>query len=116
MAGEICVSYFTGLNLYAIRRLGNLVLNPDSGVFEIWGTGGRTAADYAIALSPGQDDYTADFASDVTVPSGKYIVQIYERLGASPADNDPLVGSGEIVWNGWSEHQEIGDKIFIQGG
>ena len=116
MGGEICVSYFKGLNLYAIRRLGELVLYPVSGVFEAWGTAGRTAADYAIALSEDSGVYIADFAADVTIPSGKYIVQIYERLGASPADSDPLVGSGEITWNGWSEHENTGDNVFVQGG
>jgi hypothetical protein len=68
-------------------------------VFEAWGTGARTAADYALALTDKSGDmFVGDF--DAAIPSGDYIVSVHYQTGASPADADPVVWIQEGTWDG----------------
>jgi hypothetical protein len=102
MANEIKIAFDDSFVLYAtIRNATGQVWYPTGEVFEAWGTGSRTAADYDIALAGDGGCYMGNF--DSNIPAGRYIVVIYEQVGASAADNDPVVGSGEIVWDGTNE-------------
>jgi uncharacterized phiE125 gp8 family phage protein len=99
MSNEIRQYYATGYTLYAvIRNTSGEVWYPTGEAFETWGTGGRTAADYDIALTEYQGQYIGDF--DTNVDAGRYDVQVFRRVGGAPADTDIQVGGSQIPWSG----------------
>jgi len=58
--------------------------------------------DYAISLTDKSGSrYVGNF--DVSIPGGRYSVQVFLQAGANPADGDSLIGSSEIVWSGVGE-------------
>jgi len=103
MANEIQADYSSGETLYAvIRNRAGQVWYPAGQSFEDWGTNGRTAADYDLALTDkGGNRHVGDF--DANVPPGTYCVQVFQQLGATPADTDTLAGSRDIIWAGNAE-------------
>ena len=106
MANEIRVDFVPALNLFAcIWDLSQQVWQVAGQVFEAWGAGSRTAADYDIALTDnGGGHYSGDFDTNIT--AGEYEILIYQRLGASPADTDPPIYSYRRKWGGsrlWSD-------------
>ncbi|MBM4029196.1 MAG: hypothetical protein FJ280_27930 [Planctomycetes bacterium] len=103
MANEIQTDYASGSTLYAvIRNRAGQVWHPGQQGFETWGTNGRTAADYACALTDKAGSrYVGDF--DAGIPAGDYGIQVFRQAGATPADTDPLVGSRAILWTGTGE-------------
>lgn len=100
MANEIHIDYASGNTLYAVVRNGaGGVWYVAGQVFEAWGTGSRTAADYDISLADKSGSrYVGNF--DNNIPAGRYSVQVFLQAGANPTDGDNLVGSDEIVWSG----------------
>lgn len=103
MADEIHADYDSGNTLYAvIRSAAGQVWYVAGRVFEAWGTNGHDADDYDIALADkGGSRYVGDF--DINIAAGRYGVQMFLQAGASPADTDSLVGSGQIIWTGLGE-------------
>jgi hypothetical protein len=103
MANEIQANYSSGETLYAvIRNRTGQVWYATGQSFEDWGTSGRTAADYDIALTDkGGNRYLGDF--DTNVPAGTYCIQIFRQIEAAPADTDTLAGSRDIIWTGNGE-------------
>jgi len=100
MANEIHANYASSNTLYAVIRRGNgQVWYPAGQAFEEWGTSGRDADDYDIALADkGGSLYAGDF--DSNVPAGRYTFQAFLQAGANPIDGDTLVGGGYIAWSG----------------
>jgi hypothetical protein len=86
--------------LYAvIRNCAGDVWYIAGQIFELWGTGGRTANDYAISLTDKSGSrFVGSF--DANIPAGRYSVQIFLQAGANPANDDSLVASCEIFWSG----------------
>lgn len=106
MSNEITHNAVTGLTLYACRFLanGNVFLsNPATN--EVWGTDGRTAADYDVALTEedASGHYKGDFASGGSIAAGVYQVVVYLQAGVNPADADVALAQGEIDWDGSAE-------------
>ena len=103
MANEIQVDCASGLTLYAvIRDRAGRVWHPAAQALEDWGTGGHTAADYAITLmDKSGSHYVGDFGE--TVPAGDYATQVFVQSGPTPADTDDLIASLPIVWTGTGE-------------
>jgi len=103
MANEIQADYASGSTLYAVLRDGTgQVWHSAQQVFESWGAGGRTAADYALALlDKNGNRYVGDF--DPAVPAGDYGIQVFRQSGAAPADTDPFVSGRRIRWTGTGE-------------
>lgn len=106
MANEILVDFVPGLNLYAcIWNLSMQVWQVAGQIFEAWGAGSRTAADYDIALTDNSGGhYSGNF--DTNISAGDYDISIYQRIGASPADTDPPILSYRRKWGGsrlWSD-------------
>ena len=100
MANEIQANYTSGNTLYAVVRnaVGD-VWYVVGKVFEVWGTGGRTADDYDISLTDKSGSrYVGSF--DANVPAGRYYIQIFLQAGANPAEGDTFVAGDEIVWSG----------------
>jgi uncharacterized phiE125 gp8 family phage protein len=100
MANEIRQDFPAGYTLYAIiRNIAGEVWYPTGEAFEAWGTGGRTAADYDIALTyKAVGKYIGDF--DTNVDAGKYDVQVFRQVAGAPADTDPQIGTAQIPWTG----------------
>ncbi len=100
MANEIHVNYASGSTLYAVvRNAAGNVWYITGQLFEAWGTGGRTADDYDISLTDQSGDlYIGSF--DMSIPAGRYSVQVFLQAGANPADSDTFVVGEEIVWSG----------------
>lgn len=126
MSEEVKIDSVTGLTFYFCRRIqadSNVMLsNP--GTNEVWGTGGRGADDYDVAMSEegNSGHYTGNFASGGTIAAGTYPITVYLQTGANPADSpiDRAYFMGEIYWNGTAEEtlQTILDKLpdeFIMG-
>jgi hypothetical protein len=103
MAYEIQADYASGSILYAvIRSPAGQVWHPVGGVFEEWGSGGRTIDDYHIPLGDKSGSrYVGSF--DPGIPNGCYCIQVFRQAGASPAETDILVCSREILWSGVGE-------------
>jgi hypothetical protein len=104
MANEIYANYSSGNTLYAVvRNRAGDVWYPAGGAFEVWGTGGRDADDYDIALTDKDGArYVGNFPTAITA-LGRYGVQVFLQAGAEPADSDELVASREIIWSGKGE-------------
>lgn len=104
MAGKLNVNRFSGLTVFACRfDEDGLVFLTDGSAVEVWGTGGRDAADYAVALTEigVSGHYVGDFDASANIAAGIYPVAFYEQAGASPADTDiPAVRDGEMDWDG----------------
>jgi hypothetical protein len=100
MANEINVNYASGNILYAVVRNGaGDVWNVAGQTFELWGTGGRTANDYDIALTDKDGSrYVGSFDTNIT--PGRYSVQVFLQAGANPADGDTFIAGEEILWSG----------------
>lgn len=107
MATEIKIPFSSAFTLYfVIRNRANLVWHIVGQVFEAWGTSGRDANDYAIALV---DDaggmHVGDF--DTNIAQGHYTIQVYINTG-TPADGDDSISGGnvDVFWDGSSELTE----------
>lgn len=96
MSGEYSVSYESGLPVYS------LVFNPITR--QAWNgsawvdPSGSTWLDCVIPLV--DDGSTHNGKVPDSVPPGNYLVQAYLQLGSTPADSDPLVGTGAVYWPG----------------
>lgn len=82
-----------------VREIDGDVWQVAGQVFESWGSGGRTAADYDIALS----NKTAGMFvgnMDTNIGAGQYYILTHFQVGGSPADSDPLVFQEYGDWSG----------------
>src|SRR5437870_2797863 len=102
MAGEIEFSGpGSGRVCYVLVRNPNgQIWNTSSLAFEAYATANLSL--YAVsALEQGtaSNFFTANFPSGITAP-GTYNLTAKQRVGGSPAESDPTVASGELVWGG----------------
>ena len=113
MANEIQLDYESGKNLYAVvRNSSGQVWHIINQTFEAWGAGGHDADDYDISLTGDDGDrYVGSF--DTNIGAGIYTVAVFERAGASPADSDDVIGSGEIIWTG-SVEEHLRDAVVTR--
>ena len=114
MANEIHIDYESGKTLYAVRynSAGQVALS-DGSSFENWGANGHDADDSDVSLSEvgsGGSHYACNLDTGSNIPAGRYCVVVFLQAGASPADGDKIIGSGEIVWTGAGE--VTADKIL----
>lgn len=110
MPNEIRVDWASA-NLYSCLRLpGGTAAYIAGEVLEVWGTGSRDAADYAIGLTyRGGSRHEGDIPD--WLPVGTYDRQLFLRAGDDPADTDTVLGSVEFTWNGSSESKPYGKGI-----
>lgn len=114
MANEIHVDYESGKTLYAVRfsSAGQVALS-DGSSFENWGANSHDADDYDVALTEigsGGSHYVGAFDGSSNISAGRYCIVVFVQAGASPADGDKIIGSGEINWTGSGELTS--DKIL----
>ena len=100
MANELSIDYASGNALYAvIRNASGQVWYPAGATFEDWGTSGRDADDYDVALVDKSGcRYVGSI--DTNIPAGRYTAQFFVQAGADPTDGDTLVGCSELRWSG----------------
>jgi len=68
-------------------------------VFEVWGTSGRTAADYDIALTDKSGGmFVGDFDTNVAAQYCHLVTHYQE--GGAPADTDPVIWQEYGYWSG----------------
>ncbi len=106
MANEIPHDFPTGKTLYATRfQLDGDVFLTDGASDETWGTGGRTAADYDVAMTEDGvgGHYVGDFDTSGNIAAGVYQVAVYFQAGGSPANSDVAIARGELYWDGTAE-------------
>uniref|UniRef100_A0A6M3JCI9 Uncharacterized protein n=1 Tax=viral metagenome TaxID=1070528 RepID=A0A6M3JCI9_9ZZZZ len=82
-----------------VREIDGDVWYVTGEVFEAWGTGARTAADYDIALT---DKLGGMFVGtmDTNIGAGQYYIVTHQQAGGSPADTDPAVWQEYGDWSG----------------
>jgi hypothetical protein len=82
-----------------VRQADGGVWYPTGQVFETWGTSGRTAADYDIALTDkGGDMFVGTF--DPNIAAQYCHIVTHYQAGGSPADSDPVVWQEYGYWSG----------------
>lgn len=103
MANEIIIDFESGNTIYSVvRNTAGQVWYVSGQVFETWGTSGRDADDYDIAMVDKDGDrYVGTF--DTNISAGRYTVQGFLQLDGSPDDSDDLIGSNYILWTGSAE-------------
>jgi hypothetical protein len=99
--------------VYAVvRQADGTVWEPAGQAFEAWGTGGRTAADYDIALTDKSGDmFVGDFDSNIA--DGSYHVAVHYQTGATPADADPVVWVEYGAWDGAAFAQSTSATVDV---
>ena len=106
MADELTWDAVTGLTLYACRfqQNGDVFLT-DGASDEVWGTGGRTADDYAVAMTEedGSGHYKGDFDASSNISAESYPVAVYMQAGVDPVDADKPTARGQMDWDGTAE-------------
>jgi hypothetical protein len=102
---------------YAVIRNGSGSVWYITGqAFEAWGTGGRDADDYDIALTDKSGGmFVGDF--DTNVSAGSYYIASHYQSGGSPDDADPIVWIEQGYWDGdeWFGQAGIQDVNNIAG-
>jgi hypothetical protein len=84
---------------YVVREIDGDVWYVAGQVFEVWGTGGRTAADYDTSLTDKSGGfYVANM--DTNIAAGQYYVIAHQQAGGAPADTDPPVWQEYGDWDG----------------
>jgi len=107
MSNELHINAASGKAIYIVRfNKAGEVASSDGAVFENWGTSGHDADDYDVSASEvgSSGHYVADFDSSNNIAGvRKYFWRAHDQAGANPADSDPVVESGEIIWAGNGE-------------
>lgn len=110
-ADEIPVDYTSGETLYACRFDGAKVYVSDGSATEDW----STVADYVVTMTENGSGghYVGDFDTDTNIGDGMYKITVYHQIGGSPADSDPAISVGTIVWIDGAEYNPFTDLILV---
>lgn len=99
---EIHVDYPTGDTLYAARfQLDGDVFVTNGSADEVW----STAADYDVTMTENGNGghYVGSFDVDGNIGDGTFKITVYQQLGGAPANSDPAIYVGQIVWKDGAE-------------
>lgn len=108
---EIPVDYPTGQTLYACRFDGLQVFLSDGSGIEDW----IIAANYAVTMTENGvgGHYVGPFDPDTNIGDGTYKITVYHQIGGSPANSDPAVSVGTIVWVDGAEYSLPTNLILV---
>lgn len=102
MSNELRTTWNTGENIYAVIYNSNAyVWHLAGNAFESFGPFTRDMDDYDIALTEQGTSggyYSGDFDADI--PSGKYLIVYYQRIGGTAANDDPPIAYDYGQWTG----------------
>ncbi|KKL13989.1 hypothetical protein LCGC14_2520230, partial [marine sediment metagenome] len=99
---EIHVDYPTGDTLYAARFQPNGDVFVTSGLSdEVW----STAADYDVTMTENGTGghYVGGFDVSANIADGTFKITVYQRIAGAPANSDPAIYVGTIVWKDGAE-------------
>lgn len=100
MAGELQASFQTGKTTYClIRNSIGRVWNTGSTTFDVYASASFASYPVSLAEQGTSGYYSGDFPTAITTP-GVYQIVHKQRLGGSPAESDPTIGTQEVMWNG----------------
>lgn len=113
MASEFELSFQGEANLYVILRRSSDADVWNGSAFVSWDT--DDLASYALALSSrGGDVYQGDFPTpDPAIAAGKYRVLYYQRAGETPLDDDLLLSTRSLYWNGQAVDKEPASSVEV---
>ncbi len=103
MSNEIAHNHKSGETLYSCRfQLDGDVFLSSGASDETWGTAGRDADDYDVAMTENGSGghYVGDFDSSGNISAGYYRITVYLQAGANPADSDVALAQGVGEWDG----------------
>lgn len=107
MANEISFRHTTAKTLYAILRKANgqhCVVS--TGAFQNYATANWSTYTITMSETPSTGRmYVGNMPANVA--AGAYIIELYERVGASPAVSDTLIAETEMAWSGTSELTQL---------
>lgn len=125
MANEIWKSYDEAYTLYALiwRQADDKVYDAGSAAFDTYTDDDIDDYDIPLTNHADSDYHSVDFPS---VAAGIYRVQVFHQVGGSiDADDDVVIGEGEIYWDGSAEMNPVsldtildtiaGDVVNIDG-
>ena len=99
-----------------VREIDGDVFYPATNVFEVWGTGARTAIDYGIAMVSKSGGMWVG-VMDTDISAGYYYLITHQQAGVNPVDTDPAIWQEYGYWTGtvWqpNNYKTIEDKIDI---
>jgi len=99
MANELRVAHVTAKNVYfQIWNGSGQIYNTASAAFETYAT--ANIGDYDVAGTEAGTASGVYLASMPSLSAGLYHLDARERVGASPAEADLIIGSNVLVWNG----------------
>jgi len=82
-----------------VREIDGDVFYPATNVFEVWGTGARTAIDYGIAMVSKSGGMWVG-VMDTDISAGYYYLITHQQAGVNPVDTDPAVWHEYGYWSG----------------
>ena len=103
MSNEIAHNFEPGETLYSCRfQLNGDVFLANGASDEVWGTAGRDADDYDVAMTEkgSSGHYVGNFDPSSNIAAGIYRVVVYRQAGGSPVDADVALAQGVGEWNG----------------
>jgi len=103
MSNEVAHNFKPGQTLYSCRfQLNGDVFLTSGASDEVWGTGGRDADDYDVAVPEkgSSGHYVGDFDPSGNIAEGFYRITVYHQTGASPVDADVAISQGVGRWSG----------------
>lgn len=100
MAGELQALAATGITVYAqiLNEANGQIWNTAGAAFENYAT--ANVGDYDVALTE-QGTASGYYVGDmVAAAAGSYTAVQRQRVGGSPAESDPVLGTQHLDWNG----------------
>lgn len=104
---EIPVDYTSGETLYACRFDGPEVFFTNGSGTEDW----STVANYIVTMTENGTGghYVGNFDTSANISDGIYQITVYHQIGGSPADSDPAIYVGEIIWKDGAEYDPVAE-------
>lgn len=101
MANELYISSSASVTPYAIvRRKSDFKVASIAAEAFVTFTNADVADYDTLLTSAGGDAWSANFPS--WIPAGEYLIQYYDRAGATPAITDVKIKESDIYWSGSS--------------
>lgn len=103
MSNELQTAHATGYTVYAhVLSTPGYRWNTVDEELEAYQSANYADYDIAMVEQGSSGVFLGNFPTALT-QSGHYNIFYYRQIGGSPAEGDPVIGTGEIQWNGSAE-------------